>query len=256
LTQLNLAKSNLRRDEQLLDEGIIPKRRFLESQSAWQELVTQKEQQEAILRYSGMGSAAISELEKNRKLNSAMKVTAPFDGVLLEQMAIPGQKLEAADPLFQLGKLSPLWLEIHVPVDVVNGIVLGDTISVPEMDIEGKVITLGRKVHAADQGTLVRALVKNNIEQLRPGQFVQARLVLNSNEQQRYLVPRKGIVRVNNKTIIFIETETGFAAMNVKIVGSHEEQQIITSSQTISSPVVTSGAVSLKAVLIGAGGEG
>ena len=256
LTQLKLAKSTLKRDEQLLDEGIIPKRRYLETQSAWQELVTQKEQQEATLLFSGMDSTAISELEKNRKLNSAMKITAPFDGVLLEQMAIPGQKLQAADPLFQLGKLSPLWLEIHVPVDVVNGIVLGDTIAIPKMDIEGKVITIGRKVHAADQGTLIRALVKDNIEQLRPGQFVQARLVLNSNEKQRYLVPRKGIVRINHKTIIFIETETGFAAINISIVGSHEEQQIITSPQIIESPIVTSGAVSLKAVLTGAGGEG
>jgi len=256
LTQLNLARSTLKRDEQLLNEGIIPKRRFLESQSAWQELVTQKEQQEATLQFSGMDSAAITALEKNRKLSSSMTLTAPFDGVLLEQMAIPGQKLEAADPVFQLGKLSPLWLEIHVPVSIVNGVVMGDTISVPELDVVGEIITIGRKVHAADQGTLVRAIVKDNIDQLRPGQFVQARLVLNSNDQQRYLIPRKSIVRIDHKTMIFYETKEGFTAINVHLVGSYEEQLIITLPQVIASPVVTSGAVSLKAILIGAGGEG
>ena len=256
LTQLNLARSTLKRDEQLLNEGIIPKRRFLESESAWRELVTQKEQQEATLQFSGMDRAAITALEKTRKLNSSMTLTAPFDGVLLEQMAIPGQKLEPADPVFQLGKLSPLWLEIHVPVSVVNSVVLGDTIAIPELDITGEIITIGRKVHAADQGTLIRAIVRDNIEQLRPGQFVQARLVLNSNEQQRYLIPRKGIVRINHKAMIFYETEQGYTAINVHIVGSHEEQLIITLPQVITSPVVTSGAVSLKAILIGAGGEG
>jgi len=141
-------------------------------------------------------------------------------------------------------------------VSIVNGVVMGDTISVPELDVVGEIITIGRKVHAADQGTLVRAIVKDNIDQLRPGQFVQARLVLNSNDQQRYLIPRKSIVRIDHKTMIFYETKEGFTAINVHLVGSYEEQLIITLPQVIASPVVTSGAVSLKAILIGAGGEG
>ena len=256
LTQLNLAQSTLNRDKQLLDEGIIPKRRYLESRSAWQALVTQKEQHEAMLLFSGMSSSAITELEKSRNLNSALTVTAPFDGVLLEQMAIPGQKLEAADPLFKIGRLSPLWLEIHMPVDVVSGIVIGDTVSVPEMNIEGEVITIGRMVHAADQGTLVRAIIRDNIEQLRPGQVVQARVARKYDEQKRYLVPRRAIIRLDQKTIIFIEVNQGFQAIHVDVVGSREGQQIITSSQAITVPVVSSGTVTLKAILTGAGGEG
>ncbi len=256
LTQLNLAKTTLDRDKQLLDEGIIPKRRYLEARSNWQELVTQKEQQEATLQFSGMNETAISELEKKRKLNSKLLITAPFDGVLLEQMAIPGQKLQAADPLFQIGKLSPLWLEIHVPIEVVNKVVIGDTISVDDMNIVGEIITLGRKVHAADQGTLIRAIVRDNIDQLRPGQFVEARIALNSSKQHRYLVPRKAIVRLDKKTIIFIKTEQGFQAIDVNIIGSLEGQQIISSSQPITTPVVIGGAVTLKAILTGAGGEG
>jgi RND family efflux transporter MFP subunit len=256
LIQLNLAQSTLNRNKQLLDEGIIPKRRYLESRSVWQALVTQKEQHEAMLLFSGMSSPAITELEKNRKLNSALTVTAPFDGVLLEQMAIPGQKLEAADPLFKIGRLSPLWLEIHMPVDVVSGIVIGDTVSVPEMNIEGEVITIGRMVHAADQGTLVRAIIRDNIEQLRPGQVVQARVAQKYDEQKRYLVPRRAIIRLDQKTIIFIEVKQGFEAIHVDVVGSREGQQIITSNQPITVPVVTSGTVTLKAILTGAGGEG
>ncbi len=50
-------------------------------------------------------------------------------------------------------------------------------------------------------------LLKTIIDQLRPGQFVQARLVLNSNDQQRYLIPRKSIVRIDHKTMIFYETK-------------------------------------------------
>jgi hypothetical protein len=134
--------------------------------------------------------------------------------------------------------------------------VIGDTVSVPEMNIEGEVITIGRMVHAADQGTLVRAIIRDNIEQLRPGQVVQARVARKYNEQRRYLVPRKAIIRLDQKTIIFIEVKQGFEAINVDVVGSREGQQIITSHQPITAPVVISGTVTLKAILTGAGGEG
>ena len=256
LIQLNLARSTLNRDKQLLDEGIIPKRRYLESRSVWQALITQKQQQEATLQFSGMSEEAISDLEKSRHLNSALTVTAPFDGVILEQMAIPGQKLDAADPLFQIGQLSPLWLEIHVPIEVVRNVATGDKISVPEMDLAGEIITIGRKVHAADQGTLIRAIVKDNIEQLRPGQLVQARIAQKTDDQQRYFVPRKAIIRLDQQTMVFMEIEEGFEAIEIDIIGSHEGQQIITSHEPITAPIVISGAVTLKAILIGAGGEG
>jgi len=256
MSQLNLARSSLSRNKQLLDEGIIPKRRYLESLSVWQELVTQKEQQETTLAFSGMSSEAIAKLEKTRKLSSVLTITAPFNGVLLEQMALPGQKLGAADPLFKIGKLAPLWLEIHVPVAVVNEVKLGDMVAIPNLNVQGKVITIGRMVHAADQGTLVRALVENNVEQLRPGQVVQVRVEIQTGAQQHYVVPRKSIVRLDKETMIFIEHESGYQAVKVEVIGSREGQQIIATQKRISAPVVTSGAVSLKAILMGAGGEG
>lgn len=256
MSQLNLARSSRNRNKQLLDEGIIPKRRYLESLSVWQELVTQKEQQETTLTFSGMSSEALSALEKTRKLSSVLTITAPFDGVLLEQMAIPGQKLGAADPLFKVGKLAPLWLEIHVPVSVVDELKLGDMVAIPNLNIKGKVITIGRMVHAADQGTLVRALVENNVEQLRPGQIVQVRVAIEAGAQQHYWVPRKSIVRLDNQTVIFIEHKQGYEAIKVEVVGAREGGQVIASQKSILAPVVTSGAVSLKAILIGAGGEG
>ncbi|MBV1952232.1 MAG: efflux RND transporter periplasmic adaptor subunit [Cycloclasticus sp.] len=257
MSQLNLARSSLSRNKQLLDEGIIPKRRYLESLSVWQELITQKEQQETTLAFSGMSSEAISKLEKTRKLGSVLVVVAPFDGVLLEQMAIPGQKLGAADPLFKIGKLSPLWLEIHVPISVVTKVKVGGMVAIPNLNVQGKVITIGRMVHAADQGILVRALVENNVEQLRPGQVVQVRIAIETSAQQNYyMVSRKSIVRLDKETIIFIEHEQGYEAVKVEVIGAREGEQIIAAKKSILAPVVTSGAVSLKAILMGAGGEG
>ncbi len=255
LIQLNLARSTLNRNKQLMEEGITPKRLYQESLSNWQTLQTQKEQQEAILQYSGMSAEAIANLEKTRKLNSALEITAPFDGVLLDQMVIPGQKLAAADPLFKIGQLSPLWIEIHVPIDSVKNVSKGNLIIIPDLDIRGEIITIGSKIHSADQGTLVRAIVKDNVEQLRPGQFIQARLSQSAMAKQHYLVPDKSIIRLDKKTLIFVETEQGYSAVNINVIGNREGQQIIASEHAITDPVVVNGAITLKAILTGAGSE-
>ena len=251
LTELNLAKANMDRDKQLMEEGIAPKRRYQESLSVWQALQTERAQQVAVLEYSGMTSQEITILEKTRKLTSKLTVRAPFSGVLLEQMALAGEKLQAADPLFKVGSLKPLWLEIHVPISVVEDVTVGDKVIVPEYDIEGEVITLGRQVHAADQGTLIRALIDNNINTLRPGQFVQVRLTRKTLAENTYLSPATAITRIDQHTIIFIDTEKGFIPHQVDVIGALNNQQIITSSLPISGPVVVSGAVTLKAILAG-----
>jgi len=256
LTQLNLARTTMERDRQLLDEGIIPERRFQESRSNWQALLTRKQQQEAALQISGMSATDIEQLIRTRKLSSTLDIVAPRDGVVLEQTVILGQKVETADPLFQIGELSPLWLEIHVPVEVVTDIRIGDRILVPLLDIAGEIITIGRKVHEADQGTLLRAVVRDNIDQLRPGQFVQVRITRPSDKSHNYLVPRKAIVRVDRKTVLFIESDGGFQAIRVDVIGNRDDNLIIATEESLSGHVVTSGAVTLKAILTGAGGEG
>ena len=250
LTQLNLAQLTLNRDKQLMEEGITPKRRYQESLSAWQVLQTQKEQQEASLQYSGMSLEEITVLENTRKLNSVLNITAPMDAILLEQMAIPGQKLNASDPLFKLATLSPLWIEIHVPVDTVSHIKVGDAIYIEEYDLNGEVITIGRQVHSIDQGTLVRAIVTGNLEQLRPGQFVLAHLTKQMDAKYRYLVPVKSIVRIEKKTFVFNKITDGFKAVKVDVLGHQNEQQVIVSDEAINGSIVVNGASSLKTILM------
>lgn len=256
MTKLNLANTNMKRDKQLLDEGIIPERRYQESRSEWQALQVQKQQQQAVLKISGMTDESVSELAKSRRLTSRLEITAPVDGVVLQVMVTPGEKVDIADPLFRIGSLKPLWLEIHVPVEVASGIKIGEHITVPQLNIDGEIITIGSTVHQADQGTLIRAVVHENLDQLRPGQFVQTSLSRKSLDSKNYLVPSKAIVRIDQQNIIFVENRDGFTAVNVTVIGNRNGQQIIAVDQAIDGNVVTNGAVTLKAILTGAGGEG
>ena len=57
---------------------------------------------------AGVSDSGLVALQKNQRLPSEVVILAPIDGVVLEQSVQAGQRVEAASPLFKIGKLSPL----------------------------------------------------------------------------------------------------------------------------------------------------
>lgn len=248
LTDLNLAATKKNRDGQLVKEGIIAKRRFLESSAKYTQLATRLEQYRQALKLSGMSNTGVANLKRSRKLSPTLSVQAPLSGVVLEQMATAGSQLNALDPVYKVGHLKPLWLEIHVPLDQLGNIAKGTEIKVAEPEITGKVITVGRMVHGADQGVLIRAEIKQGVEQLRPGQFVQAQIAQASSDSViSYRIPRSALVRNDGKTWVFTASDKGFLPIAIKLVKEEADSLIISGNVSASSTVVVSGTAALKA---------
>jgi multidrug efflux pump subunit AcrA (membrane-fusion protein) len=191
-----------------------------------------------------MDEQALADLAKQRKLSGSLQVRSPLDGVVLEQLATPGQRLEMADPLYKVGQLSPLWLEIHVPLEKLGAIAPGARVS--SGSIGAKVITVGRMVHGADQGVLVRAEVTDGAQRLRPGQFVQANLQ-GPDSAELYRVPRTALVRSGGASYVFVETPEGFEARPVEVRVEETDHIIISGDFPAAARVATSGTASLKA---------
>lgn len=254
-TRLHLAKSNLDRDEQLHKEGIIAERRYLESRSQYRELVALMEQRRQTLRLAGMSSTAIDTLERKQELSDSLEVKAPIEGVIMEQMAVAGQRVEAATALYRIARLEPLWLEIHIPLQRAREIRNGDEVRVTGTDAEGRIITIGSEVHTADQGILLRAEIDKGASNLRPGQFVQAIVLCKCDEPNSYALPRSAIVRIGQRTLVFVQVENGFIARDVTLQQESGNYSIVTGELDTGSVVVTSGTATLKAALSGIGGD-
>lgn len=248
LTDLNLAATEKKRDAQLAKEGIIAKRRFLESSAKYTQLATRLEQFRQALILSGMSSNDIAKLKRTRKLSPTLSVYAPLSGVVLEQMATAGSQLNALDPVYKVGHLKPLWLEIHVPLEQLGTIAKGTEIKVVAPEITGKVITVGRMVHGADQGVLIRAEIQQGVDQLRPGQFVQAQIAQASSDSGiSYRIPRSALVRNEGKTWVFTNSDKGFLPVAITLVKEEADNLIIKGNVSASSTVVVSGTAALKA---------
>jgi RND family efflux transporter MFP subunit len=248
-TQLRLAKTNLDRDNLLFLEGIIAKRRFLEAESAYQGLLAVMSQQEQTLRLAGMRESAIAALKSGSLLSSRLEVASPIDGAIIEQMAVAGQRVDAASPLYRVAKLDPLWLEVHTPIQRALNLQRGAHVRVPAYDVNARVIGVGQDVHEADQGMLLRAEVREGAERLRPGQFVQAQIELAEDGQVRYRLPQAAIVRLADQTGVFLRSPNGFRFQAMQVLSEHASETLVAGSLPDDAQIAVSGVAGLKAAV-------
>jgi len=246
-TRRLLSGDALERDRQLQKEGIIAERRLLESQSAHREMVTAEARNRQALVLSGMPETAIGVMDQTQELTTTLDVVSPLDGVVLEQMATAGQRLAAADPLYKVGDLSTLWIEVHVPLDELGVIGPGTEVQLPQ-ELSAQVITVGRMVHGTDQGVLVRAEIREGTQALRPGQFIEARLAQTADDGSLRL-PAPALLRIDGIDQVFVERPGGFETVPVDVLSREAEEVVVKGALSIGDKVVVSGTVALKAAL-------
>ncbi len=248
-TRRLLSDQSLARDNELYKEGIVAKRRLLETRAVNQERATADERARQTLILVGMSEVAVVKLAKDQKLSAMLEIVAPLSGVVLKQIATAGQRLDVSDPLYRIGLLSPLWIEVHVPLEALTGVVTGANVNITEGDLSGKIITIGRMVHGTDQGVLVRAEVSEGAEYLRPGQFVEARLSKEAGGEALRL-PTPAVLRVNGLDSVFVERATGFELIQVEVLSRGSEDIMARGSLQAGDVVVVSGTAALKAAIV------
>lgn len=251
LDQLN---QNRLRDKQLFEEGIIAERRYLESKTLYIQQQTDVDSLIKTLKLSGMSAAAIDLLRKQRDLNSELHIYAPADGIIMRQMVIPGQRLNAAEPIYQIADLSQLWLEIHVPIDFASTLKKQNKVNVCERGLSGEVITIGRQVHEIDQGVLVRALVDEKTDQLVPGEFTEVCFVSSASEQQ-FSLPRSAIFNNQGQQSVFILDGDTVKLLPVIVLNNKSDSVLLTADISTDTAVVTEGVAALKAAWLAENGE-
>ena len=254
--QAQLANQTATRDAALLEEGIIATARAQASRSAQQQAAAALVERREVLRLAGVPDAALASLGKRGQLPSEMIVSAPIDGNVLEQSAAPGQRVEAAAPLFRIGKLDPLWLEIQAPAALAPVLREGVAVSVGGTAAAGKIINVGRAINASSQTLLLRARIDSNAGQLVPGQMVEAALQLPNDGS--FTVPQAAVVRHEGKAWVFV-TEgdgTAFRPLEVTPAGQAGERVLVKSpALKAETRIAVRGTSALTASWLGIGKE-
>lgn len=254
LTQSRLARNTLDRDTELYKDGIIAQRRLIASQSNHEELSAILEQRRQALRLAGMGDADIARLESRGTFSSGLTITAPISGQVLEQMVTPGQRVDPMTPLYRIGRLNPLWLEIHAPVEALESVAQGMAVRIPKYQAEGRVVAIIRNINKNDQTMHVRAEITRNAERLSPGQFVEAEIAATTGSRQ-FSLPKHAVVRSGTNSYVFVQTAQGFVPTRVVVLAEQTDKAVITGELTGAEKVAVTGTAAIKAAWVGVGGE-
>jgi RND family efflux transporter MFP subunit len=256
-TRHRLAKNSLDRDAELFKDGIIAERRYLATKSDFEEASASLSQSKQALRLGGMSDAGITQLGQSGKYASGVNFVAPMDGQVLEQMVSIGQRVDMTAPLLRIGRLSPLWLEIHAPVEHLAVLRQGMQVKIPNYDAEGKIITIIRAINKNDQTVHVRAEITQNAEKLSPGQFVEADVMTQdvaAPASDHYALPKQAITRQGKDSFVFVQNAKGFTPVKVTVISEQTEKAIVTGNFPDKARVAISGTVAIKAAW-NAGGE-
>jgi membrane fusion protein, heavy metal efflux system len=254
LTQKNLAKKSLTRDAELFKDGIIPQRRYLETESTHEEVSASLAQRKQTLRLAGMSDAAIAKMSPSSGMNSGITLTAPIDGQVLEQMVTTGQRVDMAMPLYKIAKLNPLWLEIHAPLEGLPFFKSGMPVQVPKLQAKGKLIAVIRSVNKADQTMHLRAEITQGTEKLSPGQIVEAEISLGAQEQH-FSVPKSSLARQGTEALVFVQTKSGFRPLKVKVIFEQADEAVVDANFKGDEKIAVSGISAIKGTWLGLGGE-
>lgn len=251
--QSQLARETVNRDEQLFKEGIIAESRYLAARGNFAQAAAAVAERRQALRLYGMSDAAIGRLQASHALSDTVDLVSPINGVVLEQSAVAGQRAEASGPLYKIGKLSPLWLEIQAPVGLAAGLREGGAVKVPAYGAAGKVVSVGRSVAPGSQTVMVRAEVTEGAQNLRVGQFVEARVAAPAAGAKEWRVPNAALVRNQGRAYVFVQTPAGFRAQPVNVVSETADGAVIGGAFKGDERIAVSGIAALKGAWIGVG---
>lgn len=255
LSAQSLAKRNHLRNEELLKEGIISEKTFLFAQSEMKEAEASLYRARQSLEFSGLNNQQLSNLISSNQMKKNMIIKAPFDGVVLKQVVRTGEHVDEDVPLYHIGKLDPLWIEVHMPYDLRSAIQVGNKIVIEGSDVASEIITIGQMVHEDDQGILVRGLLESGQNDFIPGQYVNAALEQKIAGGNFYRIPTGSVIRSGNEVSLFVRNAGGFMLKSALIIADEGSSLVIDSDISASDQIVVSGIVTLKGMLEGLGSE-
>ena len=249
-SQSRLARESYARDRQLLDEGIIAASRYQAARANLAQAEAALAQQRQTLRIMGVPPATIAAMAAGKTAGGGLSLVAPMAAVVLEARVTPGQRVDAAAPMFLLGRLDPLWVDMDVPVAQAAGIRVGTAVHAGETG--GRVVSVGRMA-GPGQSVTVRARLDGSPRNLAVGQAVEVQLQLAA---PGWALPAAALIRSQGKDYVFVAVPAGFRAVAVSVAARTPHTVWVQGPLVAGQAVAVSGASQVKAIWTGVGAEG
>jgi membrane fusion protein (multidrug efflux system) len=149
-----------------------------------------------------MVQAQASNVQSVRTMNSYLRISAPFDGMIIERNVSPGALVapgKATDqPMLVLQDIHKMRLTVSIPEDYVDKIDLSQPVSFVFNAMPGQTQTAKISRSANSLGSMQQEAIEIDVEnkngQLKPGMYAEVNIPLLSGAKSM-LVPNAAIIR-------------------------------------------------------------
>ena len=244
-SQLNVAKADFERAQNLYNEQVVPQKDFLRAKGEYERARAAQVAAADKLRMMGIqpgtGPAASSRLP----------VIAPFAGAVIEKGAVIGELAQPDKALFTVADLSTVWIEANLNEKDLAKIGIGAAAEVtvpayPKEVFRGRVAYVGASVDKESRTVKARIDVPNPQARLKPEMFATARIdtdVIGNG----IVVPSDAVVLADNKKVVFIKEVDGFEPREVELGDEVGGRQVVKTGLNGGDEVVVAGVYALKA---------
>jgi membrane fusion protein (multidrug efflux system) len=161
------------------------------------------------------------------KLNQAKKslkdtrIIAPIEGVISERLVSIGEYVKIGADLVKIVDLNPLKLSFTLPEKHAGEIKIDQNVEItaspyPGETFEGKIYFISPKIDTETRTIKIKALVDNSDFRLKPGFFINARILL---EKRKSLVLPESAVLVREGKILVMAVEKDIIKYKYVITG-------------------------------------
>lgn len=239
--RLSLAQSSLRREQRLFAERVSPEQDLIAARTAATEAGIALRLAQQQLGATGGGGGALNRI--------AMR--SPIAGQVVARPAVLGQTVDANAELYRVANLSQVAIAASVsPADasrVRPGIAVEVTAAGRRQ--QGRVTFVSPMLDDGTRLVQVIAALENAAGQWRVGEPVTAAFQLPASGDRSIAVPSTAVQSVENRTVVFARTPTGFRAIPVTTGRRNGDRVIVTSGLTGRERIATTNSFTLKAEL-------
>ena len=188
-------------------------------------------------------------------LSGTLPLKAPFDGVIVELNAVPGEIATAGTPLFALADTDQLWAvidvaEADVPLIKAGQSVVIDVNGAGSDRFGGRITWISSAVDRRTRTLKVRANIENSRGTLRAGLFGQAEITIRHHEQA-LRVPRDAVQWEGCCNIVFVRhSDMLFTPRKVHLSYETPRSYVVESGVKEGEQVVTTGSFLLKTEIL------
>lgn len=249
LAKKQVAHRSVERAKVLLEGGVISvaefHRREMELAEATAELLALRDR----LAMFGMTAESIQTLERTRRIDSALRITAPIDGLLLDRRVTIGQVVQPGETLFEIADLSSVWLVADVPEQYAAMLFPGqpaeaEITALNGLSLRGTLSFVAPIVSPETRTIRVRMELPNPDGRLKPA--MMAKMVLLGPAETRTLVPLTAVVREANQNFVFVQSGPNTFSLRPVTLGDElGDQRVVLSGIDAKEQIVLDGAFHL-----------